>query len=419
MNAEVDEDASAMGVHTLFYQSPTGNFPNLSRRGSPANMSYRLVCTLFLFSWMAFADGDKPEQKTAFESLQQACSTYLAEASAGLEMPFEAGLAAIYEIDLDGFKHRWSAVPAARTSSPLPDPVFKKVKHQAQEVTIFLRNLFQSNGFRELGLRPFRSVKIVPRNILGPWRQMEIIGDILVLRMGWRVLRSDELLSMWNKGHQFPWRSFERKMWKYLNPNGLSMRLTRDALKSSGAVLGRGLMRVAQMPQTGSTPSTDPLHEKALLFLRGSLGTEQGTVLDFEAKLREISEDQLRDWLVKLSTTVGDPLHAESIVASAQAAPEQGNLDINIVDSWMIYGNFHWITVLAGYGGQTTQRILSQSTGSANGSLATPAVRNGQVNVIRSIVGGYTVDVVDVRAFSDRLLLASAIATTPLPPSEK
>jgi hypothetical protein len=242
---------------------------------------------------------------------------------------------------------------------------------------------------------------------------MEIIGDILVLRMGIRVFRADELLSMWNKGHQFPWRSFERKMWKYLNPNGLTMRLTRDALKSSGAVLGRGLMRVAQIPQTPTLASSASLHERTLLFLRGSLGTEQGTVLDFEAKLRAMPEEQLREWLAELSATVSDPLHADSIIASAEVAPDQGNLDINIVDSWMIYGNFHWITVLAGYGGETTQRILSQSSSSSNGSPATPAVRNGQVNVIRSIVGGYTVDVVDVRAFSDRLLLASAIATTP------
>lgn len=396
----------------------------MRQRGSPANMIYQLVWALFVFSCMAFADGDKPEPKTAFESLQQACRTYLAEASADLEMPFEAGLGAIYEMDVDGFKHRWSSVPAARVLSPLPDPAYKKVEHQAQEVTIFLRNLFQSNGFADLGLRPFRSVKIVPRNILGSWRHMEIIGDILVLRMGLRVFRAYELLSMWNKGYQFPWRSFERKMWKYLNPNGLTMRLTRSAFKSSGAVLGRGLMRVAQMPQMPALVSSQSLHERALQFLRESLGTEQGTVLDFEAKLRAMSEEQLREWLAKLSATVADPLHADSIIASAEVAPargnlDSGNLDINIIDSWMIHGNFHWITVLAGYGGETTQRILAQSAGTSNGSPATPAVRNGQVNVIRSIVGSYTVDVVDVRAFSDRLLLASAIATTPMPSTEK
>ncbi len=374
-------------------------------------MNYRLVCALFLFSQVAFGN--------AFEELQQACRTYLTEASADLEMPFEGGLGAIYEIDVDGFKHRWCTTPATRVLSPLPDPLFKKVKHQAQEVTIFLRNLFQSNGFRELGLRPFRSVKIVPRNLLGSWRQMEIVGDILILRMGLRVLRADELLSMWNKGHQFPWRSFERRMWKYLNPNGLTMRLTRDALKSSGAVLGRGLMRVAQMPQATTHPSTGSLHEKAVLFLKGSLGAEEGSALDFEAKLRAMPEEHLREWLLRLSATVGDPLHAESLVASAQAAPDQGNLDINIVDSWMFYGNFHWITVLAGYGGETTRTILSQSAGTSTGSVAMPAVRNGQVNVIRSIVGGYTVDVVDVRAFSDRLLLASAIAATPLPAQDR
>jgi len=368
---------------------------------------------------VAFADGDKPAPKTAFEQLQQSCAGHMAEASADLDIPFEGGLGSIYEIDLDGFKHRWSTTPARRILKPLPDPLYRKVEHQAQEVTIFLRNLFQSNGFREPGLRPFRSIKIVPRNILGSWRHMEIIGDILVLRMGLRVFRADELLSMWNSGHQFPWRSFERKMWKYLNPNGLTMRLTRDAFKSSGAVLGRGLMRVAQMQQSPSTASTESLHEKAVLFLRGSLGTEEGTALDFEAKLRTMSETQLRDWLVNLSSTVGDPLHAESIVASAQATPDQGNLDINIVDSWMVYGNFHWVTVLAGYGGETTRMILQQSAGNSNGSLATPTVRNGQVNVIRSIMGGFTVDVVDVRAFSDRLLLASAIATTPLPVRER
>lgn len=348
---------------------------------------FLLRASLGLWLAASLALGSEPDEGAA------ECRAFLEAESEALPSPPQGGLAGLYELDFSALVG--TGLPAAG------------IGRQAREIGRFLRDVYRELPVPSAAFLPFRRVTVVPWRWTGPWRQLEMFGETLVIRVGRRVVTADDLRSRWNRGAQFPWRSPERRLWRYANPTGDFIGAIRRGLRLTRLAAAEALERIERRCREAGNASGDALANEAVGLAKAWLGENDPAVAELEERLTGRSAEAVGEGLAAWRKELSSETAAAGWLATVRVSAGQGEKDadrkvrVRVWLSLVGYGNFHWIRVTVGYGERAQGTVVA----------AEPRGRNVDVSVIGSIVGGYTIDVVDVRAFFDRLYLGEALRT--------
>lgn len=359
-----------------------------------------------LISLLLFAVPDDVVQSPQ-QQLNEECAAMMTKAGGNLGLRVPDGLESIWEIRIDGFDTQFKGYP----TKPMANVKYATVQKQAEEAAKFLAKLYKELPIGIHELLPFQRVEIVPKHVfIGPRRTLEMSGETLIVRMGRSPLSADKIRSMWDAGKQYPLFSTDRSLWKYANPTGSAMRKVRVGLKLISKLTGdraRALrQRMAVSPGRHGLATARAEAAALTRTLMGGRRTDAYAVVI--RKLQTASRSQLVKFTETLERWSEDESNIANLLASirVESANPPANLDIELKVYmflfFKVYGNFHWIRVTVGYGEKLVSDVIS----------SLPKTNKFKVTFVAflSFVGGYTVDVIDIRVMFDKLYVAEGIA---------
>lgn len=303
-----------------------------------------------------------------------------------------------YELSETDFAKKFKFNPLNPTSFVVTSA---KVERQAQEAANFTAWLYRQFPVSTLDLFPFKYIEIVPSKLYSWQCPLEIEGDTLIIRLGIFVHTADDLRAIWQKGKHLPRHSAERTVFKYANPSGLSMKVLKSVLLTARKFYD------LEFKQLLNKHREDPsaLREALKAHILATTGTDLGE--DLVRLVDQIEDAELAKRMEGVAATLGvdqsviDFMGQIKFTLATQLPAQQEGAEIYIRTIAAFYGigNFHWIRVTVGYGEKSV--ALAAST--------IPPFRKLDVWMILTWIGVYTVDVIDIHTFAEKLYLASAL----------